>query len=205
MLPIIHPKAIQHLCQTDNIFQNIINLYGEPPNWQRAEGFETLARIILEQHVSLESALAAYNKLKGYIGIFSTENILKLTDDEMLACHISRQKRRYLRALATAIQSDELDLKTLSKLSESDAKTELKKILGIGEWTAKIYLMFCLQSPDIFPEGDIAAINTVKELKAVKTKEAVIKITENWIPYRTAATYLLWHYYLCKRGRKAVT
>ena len=34
---------------------------------------------------------------------------------------------------------------------------------GIGDWTADIYLMFCLHEKDIFPTGDIAVINTIKE------------------------------------------
>jgi len=203
-MSIINQSSIQNLIQLDNIFSDIVQLYGKPPNWQRPEGFETLGQIILEQHVSLESARAAYLQLKNYISDFSPENILKLSDEEMLHCYISRQKRRYLRALATAVQAGDLDLEKLSSLSVEDTKTELKKIVGIGEWTAKIYLMFCLQSPDIFPEGDVAAINTVKELKQLESKEAVIQCSEQWSPYRSVATYFLWHYYLCKRGRKAV-
>ncbi len=31
--------------------------------------------------------------------------------------------------------------------------------------------MFCLQAKDIFPIGDIALVNTIKELTDAKTKE----------------------------------
>ena len=65
MTPIINDDAIQYLIKIDPIFNNIIEKYGLPPNWSRPQGFETLVRIILEQQVSLESANAAYRKLKG--------------------------------------------------------------------------------------------------------------------------------------------
>jgi DNA-3-methyladenine glycosylase II len=61
--------------------------------------------------------------------------------------------------------------------------------------------MFCLQSKDIFPSGDIAVINTVRELSEVKTKEEIISLSEKWKPFRSLATYYLWHYYLSKRQK----
>ena len=71
----------------------------------------------------------------------------------------------------------------------------------IGDWTTDIYLMFCLQSKDIFPIGDIAVVNTVKELSDAKTKEEIILLAEKWKPFRSLAVYFLWHYYLNKRNR----
>jgi len=201
-MPIINDKTVKALCTIDPIFTKIKKQYGLPPSWERPEGFETLCHIILEQQVSLESALSAYNKLKERLGAFTPENMLTLTDEEMRACYLSRQKTRYLRELAKAVQSKSLMLENLPQLSQEEVWNELTKVIGIGNWTAQIYLMFCLKSPDIFPLGDIAAINTVKELKGVKDKEEAVKIAETWSPYRTGATYFLWYYYLKKRGRE---
>jgi DNA-3-methyladenine glycosylase II len=75
------------------------------------------------------------------------------------------------------------------------------EIKGIGNWTADIYLMFCLQLKDIFPIGDIAVVNTVKELSDAKSKEEILLLSERWKPYRSLATYFLWHYYLRKRNK----
>jgi DNA-3-methyladenine glycosylase II len=61
--------------------------------------------------------------------------------------------------------------------------------------------MFCLQSKDIFPIGDIAVVTTVKELSDAKTKEEIILLAEKWKPFRSLAVYFLWHYYLNKRNR----
>ena len=201
-MPIINDQSLTALCERDKIFADIIKLYDRPQSWEREPGFETLARIILEQQVSLESAFAAYTQLKGRLGAFTPENLLLLTDAEMRTAYISRQKTRYLRELAKAVTVGTLDFSVLPKLSAAEAKTELTKIVGIGNWTAEVYLMFCLQSPDIFPAGDIAAVNTVKELKGATDKEVAVQIAAQWSPFRTAATFLLWHYYLCRRGRR---
>ena len=200
-MKIINSTAVARLRAADTVFAHIIDTYGLPESWERAPGFETLCRIILEQQVSLESAHAAYLKLNERLPTFAPAEILALTDAEMRACYLSRQKTRYLRELSKAVIAGDLNFEKLSALTVAEVKTELTKIVGIGNWTAEVYLMFCLQSPDIFPAGDVAAVNTVKELTEAENKEDAVRIAEKWSPYRTTATYLLWHYYLCKRGR----
>ena len=135
------------------------------------------------------------------MGEFTPSNILKLTDEEMRTCQISRQKTKYLRALSTAIISGDIDLEELPKLNETEIRKQLTSIKGIGNWTTDIYLMFCLQSKDIFPIGDIAVVNTIKELSDAKTKEEIILLAEKWKPFRSLAVYFFWHYYLKKRNR----
>lgn len=132
---------------------------------------------------------------------FTPENILSLTNVEMRQCQISRQKAKYLRALSEAILNGDLDLKELPKLDEKEIRRILTAIKGIGEWTTDIYLMFCLQSKNIFPNGDVAIVNTIKELSGAKTKEEIVILAESWKPLRSLAAYFLWHFYLSKRNR----
>ncbi|MBK6914341.1 MAG: DNA-3-methyladenine glycosylase 2 family protein [Ignavibacteriales bacterium] len=189
------------LAIAQKLFARIKDKYGVPPNWTRPQGFVSLSRIILEQQVSLASAEAHFIKLNNYLPEFSPTEILKLTDEELRACQISRQKSKYLRTLSQSILNKELDFDEMFKLSPSEVRKILTNIKGIGNWTADIYLMFCLQSKDIFPLGDIALITTIKELTKVKTKEGIIRLTQKWKPYRSLAAYFLWHYYLKKRNR----
>ena len=62
----------------------------------------------------------------------------------MKLCYFSRQKTVYARELSKAILNGDLNLKGLEKLSDADAKHELKKIKGIGDWTSDIYLLMAL-------------------------------------------------------------
>jgi DNA-3-methyladenine glycosylase II len=199
---IVNPKHIKQLTNAHKIFALINKNYGAPPNWTRPQGFISLSKIILEQQVSLASANAHFLKLNSYLVEFTPSNILKLTDEEMRSCQISRQKAKYLRALSTAIISGDVDLEELPKLNETEIRKQLTSIKGIGDWTTDVYLMFCLQSKDIFPIGDIAVVNTVKELSDAKTKEEIILLAEQWKPLRSLAVYFLWHYYLNKRNRR---
>jgi DNA-3-methyladenine glycosylase II len=198
---IVNQKDIKQLVKRDKLFATIFEQYGAPPDWSREPGFISLSKIILEQQVSLASANAHFQKLNTYINEFSPSNILKLTDEEMRNCQISQQKAKYLRALSTTIVNGEIDLLKLPELGEPEIRTSLTGIKGIGHWTTDIYLMFCLQAKDIFPIGDIAVLNTVKELSAAQTTDEIMVMAEQWKPFRSLATFFLWHYYLKKRNR----
>jgi DNA-3-methyladenine glycosylase II len=115
-----------------------------------------------------------------------------------------RQKSTYLRALSVVILDGNVDLDRLPNLPVANIREKLKSIKGIGDWTADIYLMFCLQAKDIFPVGDIAVINTIRELTHALSKDEIIAYSEKWKPCRSLATYFLWHYYLIKRKRSSV-
>lgn len=204
MIDIVNNKDIKQLINADKIFALINNIYGPPPNWSRPQGFISLSKIILEQQVSLVSANAHFLKLSNYLKKFTPANILKLSDVEMRNCQISRQKSTYLRALSTAIFNDDIDLDKLPESNEEEIRKQLIQIKGIGDWTTDIYLMFCLQSKDILPIGDIAIVNTVRELSEAHSKEEIILLANKWKPFRSLAAYFLWHYYLNKRNRQSV-
>lgn len=201
MIKIVNKPDIKALTTSHKLFSKIKDIYGVPPNWQRPEGFVSLSKIILEQQVSLASAEAHFLKLKNYIPKFAPAEILKLSNEEMRTCQISRQKAKYLRALSQAVIDKDLEFNKLGKLSPDEAREKLTNIKGIGNWTTDIYLMFCLQNKDIFPLGDIALINTLKELTKIKSEEGVIRFTKKLKPLRSLAAYFLWFYYLKKRNR----
>ena len=195
-------NAIAYLLKQDAIFEQISKQYGYPIQPKRPQGFQTFVLLILEQQVSIDSAKATFNKLKTAISDFIPENIVVFSDENFRACGVSRQKTKYIKGLAEVVLSKELDLESLASKEPEIVRHELIKIKGIGNWTIDIYLMFCLESLDIIPLGDIAVVNTMKELLDVHTKEEMESYAQKWKPYRSVATFFLWHYYLEKRGRK---
>ena len=193
------------LAKKDKNLRSIIKKHGYPPMWTRPATFQSLILFILEQQVSLASAYAAFKKLKERIGFVTPSKILALTDTELRACYFSRQKIMYARELATTIKNKKLVLKNLTYKQEDEVRHELKKIKGIGDWTVDVYLMHALQRTDLFPLGDIALVNSLKEIKKLPvhiTKEEMLRIAEPWRPYRTIAAMILWHAYIKKRGIK---
>jgi DNA-3-methyladenine glycosylase II len=187
------------LAQSDTHLAGVIKAHGYPPLWSRPNTFETLVHIILEQQVSLASALSALNKLRERVQEITPARILLLTDEEFRACYCSRQKTGYIKYLAEALLSGQLNLADFEGMPDDDIRTQLVALKGIGNWTADVYLMFVLQRADIFPIGDLAAVNALKRIKHLPadiTREELVATAAQWHPHRTVATMLLWHYYL---------
>jgi DNA-3-methyladenine glycosylase II len=195
-------EAIQYLSEKDTIFNHIIEKYGIPTIPKRPQGFETLVLLILEQQVSIDSAKATFLKLKAKEINFQPESLLHISDEDYRNLGVSRQKTAYIKALSHSIIHKEIDIESLATKSAQQVREELIKIKGIGNWTIDVYLMFSLQAPDIIPLGDIAVVNTMKELLNIHDKQEMENYVAKWSPYRSAATFLLWHYYLNKRNRK---
>lgn len=175
-------KALDYLSEKDKILHHIIENFGNPIIQKRAEGFSALCHIILEQQVSIASAKACYEKIQLLLGTITPETILNVSDLDLRNCGVSRQKNIYLRDLATKVNSRELDFTTFSTKSEAEIRAELIAVKGIGNWSIEVYLMFCLQSSDIIPLGDIAIKNTLKELYNCQTLDEMELVSNNWKP-----------------------
>lgn len=196
-------SAVPYLISKDKVFQYIIDLYGLPkviPS--RPQGFETLVLLILEQQVSIDSAKATFLRIRTAVIEIIPENLVSVTEEEFRTFGVSRQKAKYIIGLSEAVLEKRIELEDLSDKDAETIRAELIKLKGIGNWTIDVYLMFCLQKPDILPIGDVAIVNTMKELLDIHDKEEMQVYAELWSPHKTMASFLLWHYYLQKRGRK---
>lgn len=199
------PALCAELAGRDKELEGILAQYGPPPFWVRPNRFETLVLTILEQQVSLASAYAAYKKLKEKVDKITPETILRLSDEELRACYFSRQKIGYVRGLATALTEKQISLRKYHYLPDEEVRATLKQLKGIGDWTVDIYLLHALRRTDIFPLGDLALVNAMKEVKGLPstvTKEDLLQLAESWRPYRSIATMILWHSYIRKRKIK---
>jgi DNA-3-methyladenine glycosylase II len=194
-------EAIDFLSQKDGVLKTIIADFGLPIIQKREEGFASMCHIILEQQVSIASAKAAYEKLVSLVGTVNPSNIYDAADQDLKSCGISRQKIIYLKDVAQRVISKELSFSSLPMKTEQQIRNELIQIKGVGNWSIDVYLMFCMQSQDIIPLGDIAIKNTLIELYNCQSEEKMITISSNWKPFRTVASFIIWHYYLKKRGK----
>jgi DNA-3-methyladenine glycosylase II len=197
--------AVETLTARDADLAGIVARYGLPPLWDRAPGFPTLLYIVLEQQVSLASARAAFDRLRAAADPLTPARFLGLTDGQLLAIGFSRQKARYGRALAAAVDTGGLDLAGLHQLDDEAVHAALQAIPGIGPWTSTIYLLMVLGRPDVWPVGDIALAGSVGEVKRLGRRPDAHEMTalgDAWRPWRSVAARLLWHDYLRRRGRE---
>jgi DNA-3-methyladenine glycosylase II len=206
--PILEGKrlagALRTLGRQDRDLARAFAQVGVPPPRSRPAGFASLVEIVLAQQVSTASYRAIAARLLAAIGAITPDAILSLGDQGLRAVGFSRQKAVYVAGLAAAASDGRLDLDALAHAPDEVVLAELVKQPGIGVWTAEIYLMFCLQRPDVLPAGDLAlraAAGLVKRKRTRPEELALRRMGEAWRPWRSVAARLLWHYYAQTRAR----
>jgi 3-methyladenine DNA glycosylase/8-oxoguanine DNA glycosylase len=189
-------KAILHVKKSDPVMRAIIERvgayrieYGEPT-------FHSLAESILYQQLNGKAAVTIFKRFTDQTGDPVTpEGILKLTDAQMRAVGLSKQKTAYLRDLAEKTKAGLLDFRKLENLSDDEVIEHLTQVKGVGVWTAHMFLMFSLRRPDILPTGDygiqVAIKKYYRKRKLPKPKD-MEKIAKAWSPYRSIASWYLW-------------
>ena len=158
--------------------------------------FQTLVEAIIYQQLSEASATAITKRfLKLYKKFPTPRQVNNTTDKKLKDIGLSGTKINYMKGLAKLVVKKEIDFRKISKLSDEQVIEELTKIKGIGNWTAQIYLMFCLQRTDVFPIGDLGIqkgirdLFSLKELPDPKTME---KFSARWKPNRSIACWYIW-------------
>lgn len=196
-------QAARTLAANDPALGASVERFGPPPLWAREPSFATLVHLILEQQVSLASALAAFDRLKVATGDVMPATFLTLDDRTLREIGFSRQKAGYARDLAIAL-NDGFDLAALDRMADDEVRRSLIGLRGIGRWTADVYLTMCLLRPDVWPHGDQALATGAMELLALPerpTFDELEALAERWHPYRAVAARIVWHHYLGVRGR----
>ncbi|WP_139920607.1 DNA-3-methyladenine glycosylase [Hymenobacter sp. DG01] len=198
-LPTLNP-ALRHLTQADPVLARLIR-QGRPIEPSAHEDlYLALLRAIVSQQISTKAAAAIWRKVQALFlpeGYPEPAALLLLSDEDLRAAGISRQKAGYLRAIADFAQRDQLDHAHLSQLSAEEFTQHLTQIKGVGRWTAQMLQMFALDQPDVFPEGDLGIQNAMRRHyglqetgRALLTR--MIELAEPWRPYRTLASKYLW-------------
>ena len=190
-------KAFEMIMKIDPIFKKIFDQIGLPQNRTMKQGFQSLAKIIIGQQISTNVANTIYNKLI-IDDILNENKITSLSIDKLKQYGLSSQKSYYLKNLAELIQKNELNLKTLNRLSSEEISNSLIRIKGVGKWTINNYKIFALQDIDAWPSADLAlqeAIKIINKTKLRPTEKEMEKLGNKWLPYRTAAALFLWHFY----------
>jgi len=192
-------SGVRALSALDPDLAGIVGRHGPPPLWARPPGFETLVRIILEQQVSLRSAEAAHDRLIAAAGGDTPDAVVRAGEERLRAAGLTRQKARYLVALADDVVAGRFDPDALAAMDDDAVRAALTARLGIGRWTADIYLLMALGRPDVWPTGDLAlagAMRRAKALPRLPSHAEQLLVVEPWRPWRAVGARILWHAYL---------
>jgi 3-methyladenine DNA glycosylase/8-oxoguanine DNA glycosylase len=163
----------------------------------RFDHFAMLVRAIVFQQLSTKAATTIHTRLVESLpgGTLTPQLLAALSDEEMRAAGISRQKAGYLKDLSCKVSSGAVPLDALAAMSDEEVIAALTQVKGIGRWTAEMFLIFRLQRPDVLPLGDLGILNAIHKayrLRKKPTPARIAKLGEAWKPYRSVASWYLW-------------
>lgn len=159
--------------------------------------FFNLAREIIYQQLAGAAAstiFARFEKLVG--GKVKAKQVLKFPDQAFRDVGLSWAKARYVKDLAAKVESGEVILTNLDKLSDQEVINELTKVKGIGRWTAEMFLLFTLHREDIFSHADLGLRHGFAKLYnlAEPTVEQIEQVVARWSPFKSYGSIALWHH-----------
>ena len=200
-VPHWHAAGLAHLRQADPILAQAIAQAAGPVRPAAHEDlYLALLRAIVSQQISTKAAIAIWKRFQALFppeGYPEPREVLAMSEDELRAAGLSRQKAGYLKAIAEYNERGLLDYEHLSQLSEEAFTLHLTAIRGVGRWTAQMLQMFALDQPDVFAEGDLGLQNAMRrdyglEETGRALQKRITAIAETWRPYRTLACKYLW-------------
>jgi DNA-3-methyladenine glycosylase II len=152
---------------------------------------------IISQQLAGAASETIFNRFKALFKNkkITPQKILDLPDEKLRSVGLSGAKTKYIKDLAKKVFEGELVLEELPKLTNEQVIAELTKVKGIGKWTAEMFLMFNLGREDVFSYGDLGLMNAIIRLYKIEgkpTKDQLEKLEENWKPYRSFASRILW-------------
>ena len=185
-----------HMLYSDKTLEPLIRKIGPCTMRITKNPYQTLVEAIIYQQLSEASATAIANRFLTIYGKFPTaKEVMKTSNKKLKDTGISGTKVNYIKGLSKQILEKKIDFRKISKLNDREVIAELTKIKGIGNWTAQIYLMFCLQRKDIFPVDDLGIKKGIRDLFSLKelpNPETMEKFSARWKPNRSIACWYIW-------------
>ncbi len=190
-------EAREYLIKMDPILGKAIAAIMLPQDRRPKDRFYALARAIIRQQLSGKAADSIERKFIDLCGgkFPQAAEMLKIKDSLMRRAGLSRAKTEYLKNLARAVKTGEVDLEKIHRLSDDEIIEALTQVKGIGRWTAEMFLMFTLKRPDVFSYGDLGLRNAMMKLYSFRKHPPIHKakkIVSKWSPHRTLAAMYLW-------------
>ena len=195
MVPDYWLSACKQLSKQDPVLRKLIKTYPGISLQSRGNAFQTLARAIVGQQISVKAAESIWLRVLSTVKIIKPVNILKAPTENLRAAGLSYRKVEYLQDLAKHFQEKLIIESQWPHLSDDEIIQDLVRVKGIGRWSAEMFLMFYLTRPDVFPIDDIGlqrAIQLHYNDGQSMTRNTMRTIGESWRPWCTVATWYLW-------------
>ena len=188
-------QACAELAAADPVMAALIARYPDAILANRGDPFQTLARAIVGQQISVKAADSVWGRFAEFARDVTPAHIATLELDALAACGLSRRKAEYLRDLAGHFVDERIRPGRWKRTEDEAVIAELTDVRGIGRWTAEMFLIFSLRRPDVWPLDDIGlqkavALHYLNNERP--TPQVLRRHGERHAPWRTVATWYLW-------------
>jgi DNA-3-methyladenine glycosylase II len=193
-VPPYWPRAKRALARRDPLLDAVIRAHPRVSLRSRGDSFQTLARAIVGQQISLKAADTVWARVCGLAAI-EPRAILSCDFNALAGCGLSQRKAEYIRDLAAHFADGTINPSEWPRMEDEAIIAELVAVRGIGRWTAEMFLMFNLMRPDVLPVDDLGLQRAVSLLYfhgEVSGVEGVRVVAPAWAPWRSVATWYLW-------------
>lgn len=195
------------LARKDELLRPLVKAYHGYRIVGQPDLFESLVWAVLGQQINLGFAytlkgrfVLSFGKTVEWKGVphyvFPTPEVVSaIRPDDLLALQFSRQKAAYTINIAQAFLSGEISREKLAGKTLEEAKAELRKIKGVGNWTANYALMKTYRYPDAFPLEDAGLHNAIRQQLGLAGKPSLDRVKKIFRTYRgweAYATLYLW-------------
>jgi DNA-3-methyladenine glycosylase II len=176
---------------------------GQPHQLKKRKNICTyLCASIMSQQLSVKVADIIY---KRFITLYggkepTPQQILDTPFEKLRGIGLSNAKVNYVKNVAQFETESGMDAKKLAKMTNEEVIEYLVVIKGVGRWTIEMLLMFALGREDVFAVDDLGIQNAMIRLYKIdnsdkkKVKEAMLRLSAKWSPYRTYACVHLWRW-----------
>jgi len=191
--------ASEHLSHNDSVLATVIRRCGPAKLSPHTNYYYALVDSIISQQLSVKAASTIEARFRALFNEPFPEpaSILTKSIDELRAVGLSNAKAHYIQDLAEHILDGRLIFDQLDKQSDEVIITKLIDIKGIGEWTAHMFLIFCMGRLDVLASGDLGIRNGIKKLYDLETLPTPQDIenranAQGWHPYASVACWYIW-------------
>ena len=198
MSPPSFGAAARILAERDPVIARLVAEAGPPRLSRPTEShFGTLVRAIVYQQLAGRAAAAIHGRLIAAAGgDVSPETLIALSDEQLRAVGLSRNKMASLRDLAAKVLDGTVVLspRGLARTSDDEIAARLSAVRGIGPWTAEMFLIFQLRRLDVWPVGDLGVRRGYGLAWQVRepTARELKPLGEPFRPYRSVAAWYCW-------------
>ena len=186
---------VTYLSAKDKRLKKVIEMVGTIEYVPHSNGYQFIVHEIIEQMLSIKAGAKIYSRLEELCcNDISPNTINNLSDEKLKSIGTSSNKVKYIRCFTDSVLAKSLDLDGLEPLSDEEVMDVLTNIKGIGTWTAKMYLIFVLNRPDVLPYEDVAFLQTYKWMYKTDdtSPSSVQKKCKKWKPYSSIAARFLY-------------